>query len=182
MVASLVRQRLRLRWNYYRQIQPILGWGMALAYLAGTSTIRPKAAAHRLFIRKGTSDSDVFKQIFIKQEYECFKLGDGLIVDCGAYVGYSAAYFLSRYPDAPSLRLNRIVAISHNSPRTFGLMAIALFCSMQACGHTLLRWQFARIAMVGLGHDRFMKTPAASLKAWKLARYSPAPVIAEYPF
>jgi FkbM family methyltransferase len=51
-----------------------------------------------LFIRKGTSDRDVFKQIFLDQEYGRLILDHGLIIDCGAYVGYSAAYFLTRYP------------------------------------------------------------------------------------
>jgi FkbM family methyltransferase len=42
---------------------------------------------------------DVFDQIFLQQEYAC--LNDlsnvGLVIDCGANVGYSSAYFLSRF-------------------------------------------------------------------------------------
>lgn len=52
--------------------------------------------------RPYTSDVNVFHQIFISREYRC--LDDipeaGLIVDCGANVGYSAAYFLSKFPKA----------------------------------------------------------------------------------
>jgi FkbM family methyltransferase len=44
----------------------------------------------------------VFSQVFVDREYRC--LDDvssvGLIVDCGANVGYSAAYLLTRFPDA----------------------------------------------------------------------------------
>ena len=56
----------------------------------------------RLYCRAGTSDINVFFQIFVKHEYRCL---DGiehanLIVDCGANVGYSSAYFAGRFPDA----------------------------------------------------------------------------------
>lgn len=51
-------------------------------------------------VRGGTSDPLVFGQIFLTREYACFDdLRDvGLVVDLGANVGYSAAYFLSRFP------------------------------------------------------------------------------------
>jgi len=59
-----------------------------------------KRARHPLHCRSRTSDLDVFGQIFVQREYRCL---DGiesadLVIDCGANVGYSAAYFLSRYP------------------------------------------------------------------------------------
>jgi FkbM family methyltransferase len=45
---------------------------------------------------------DVYQQIFIEREYSCLDeySSSGLILDCGANVGYSAAYLLSRYPQA----------------------------------------------------------------------------------
>lgn len=52
--------------------------------------------------RRGTSDLKVFHQIFTLREYRCLdglKL-NGLIVDLGANVGYSSAYFLSRFRQA----------------------------------------------------------------------------------
>jgi FkbM family methyltransferase len=57
--------------------------------------------------RPGTSDLFMFKQIFAEREYSCLDglTIAGLIVDCGANVGYSSAYFLSRFPEA------RVVAI-----------------------------------------------------------------------
>jgi FkbM family methyltransferase len=54
----------------------------------------------RLECRCGASDLDLFKQIFIDREYRCLDdaADANLVIDCGANVGYSAAYFLSRFP------------------------------------------------------------------------------------
>lgn len=58
-------------------------------------------AKHPLAFRPDSSDLFVFHQIFIEREYSCFDdlPCSGLIIDCGANVGYSSAYFLSRFPD-----------------------------------------------------------------------------------
>jgi FkbM family methyltransferase len=59
-----------------------------------------KRARFPVAVRAHTSDIDVFGQIFIQREYRCLdevREAD-LVIDCGANVGYSAAYFLSRYP------------------------------------------------------------------------------------
>jgi FkbM family methyltransferase len=60
------------------------------------------SARYPLLHRCGTSDLAVFSQIFTEKEYAC--LDDvkevELVVDCGANVGYSAAYFLSHFPDS----------------------------------------------------------------------------------
>jgi FkbM family methyltransferase len=55
-----------------------------------------------LFCRAGTSDRNVFNQIFVEREYRCVDdvTDADLIIDCGANVGYSAAYFLARHPRA----------------------------------------------------------------------------------
>lgn len=44
----------------------------------------------------------VFGQIFAEREYRCLDhlRGVGTVIDAGANVGYSAAYFLSRWPEA----------------------------------------------------------------------------------
>jgi FkbM family methyltransferase len=67
----------------------------------------PKTAAHPVRYRPGESDLTVFWQIFLEREYS--SLDDvrdpGLIVDCGANVGYSSVYFLSRFPFATVIAL-----------------------------------------------------------------------------
>ena len=63
-------------------------------------TLKSRHALHPLQCRSRTTDSAVFWQVFIGLEYECLDdVADvGLVIDCGANVGYSSAYFLSRFP------------------------------------------------------------------------------------
>lgn len=84
------------------------------AFYAGqrvTSAVLKRHRPYQLFskqlrftvlCRSNTSDINVFNQIFLHREYRCLDdLRDvQLIVDCGANVGYSSAYFLSRFPGA----------------------------------------------------------------------------------
>jgi FkbM family methyltransferase len=53
-----------------------------------------------LIVRRGASDIQAFKLIFLDREYACLNdLTDvRFVLDCGANVGYSAAYFLSIFP------------------------------------------------------------------------------------
>jgi FkbM family methyltransferase len=89
-----------------------LGWSQTSWYVlqniqcrlfgkADPYKLTSKNARFPLICRPNTSDNDVFKQIFIKREYSC--LDDisnvDLVIDCGANVGYSAVYFLNRFPD-----------------------------------------------------------------------------------
>lgn len=62
----------------------------------------PRDSKYPLVLRPGTSDAHVFYQIFVEREYSCLDGLDnpGFIIDCGANVGFSAAYFLSRFPGA----------------------------------------------------------------------------------
>jgi FkbM family methyltransferase len=54
----------------------------------------------------GSSDRQVLHQVFIQEEYEPLALEyPNVILDLGANVGYSSAYFLSKYPTA------RVVAV-----------------------------------------------------------------------
>lgn len=54
-----------------------------------------------LIIRSNTTDASVFCQIFVMKDYN-FSVSPTpkFIIDGGAYVGYSALYFLSKYPNA----------------------------------------------------------------------------------
>jgi FkbM family methyltransferase len=76
-----------------RRLSPFVARGRRLRLFSKYSNVG-------LVYRAGASDLDAFRQIFVDREYRCLDdLADaGLIVDCGANVGYSSAYFLSRFP------------------------------------------------------------------------------------
>lgn len=67
--------------------------------------LKPKNAIYSLRMRTGkSSDREVLGQIFINSDYEAVALTSPLsIIDLGANVGYTSAYFLSRYPLAKVL-------------------------------------------------------------------------------
>lgn len=69
--------------------------------------LKLKGYRHPLYYRTGTSDLDVIRQVFVDREYEC--IGDEadvrLVIDCGANIGCTSAYFLRRYP------LARVISI-----------------------------------------------------------------------
>lgn len=73
-----------------------------------------KYAEHPFDCRPQTSDAYVLNQIFVEREYRCLDdvRGSGLILDCGANVGYSSAYLLTRYPEA------KVVAVEPD-PKNF---------------------------------------------------------------
>jgi len=64
--------------------------------------LRARTARYELVCRPGTSDLNVFAQVFVRREYAPLDhiSGINLIVDCGAYIGLTSAYFLSRFPSA----------------------------------------------------------------------------------
>ncbi len=73
-----------------------------------TLRVRPKRLKHALTLRlRGSSDIAVFNQIFVEEEYICLRdLRDvAVIIDLGANVGFSSAYFLNRFPSAKVLAL-----------------------------------------------------------------------------
>lgn len=67
-----------------------------------TYQLTARAARHPLWCRFNTSDRIVFSQVFVDSQYSEIPLGRQvkLIVDCGANVGYTSVYFLSKYPSA----------------------------------------------------------------------------------
>lgn len=79
--------------------------------------LHSKYAAAPLKCRPNTSDFRVFDLIFVQREFRCLDdLGaTGLIIDCGANVGYSAAYLLSRFPQT------KVIAVEPD-PENFVLL------------------------------------------------------------
>jgi FkbM family methyltransferase len=64
--------------------------------------LRSKNARFRLLCRPNTSDFTVFRHVFMKRQYGCLDRVERpkFILDCGANIGYSAAYFLTQFPEA----------------------------------------------------------------------------------
>jgi FkbM family methyltransferase len=71
----------------------------------GTWLLRSRLARHPLWCRAASSDYFVFQQIFTERVYSCFDDLENvnLILDLGANVGFSSAYFLSRFPSCTVL-------------------------------------------------------------------------------
>ncbi len=82
-----------------------------------TYSLNPRHAKHPLSFRMGSSDLDVFRQIFIRLEYGPLRdLQDvRLVIDCGANVGFSSAFFLSHFPSC------RVLAIEPD-PGNFAML------------------------------------------------------------
>lgn len=101
--------------KHLRRVSAELGlWGSSCLYVRkrlGTHgvayPIRPRHADHPLYFRLGSTDLDVFHQIFTELEYAplCALRDVRTVVDCGANVGYASAFFLSQFPAC------RIVAV-----------------------------------------------------------------------
>jgi FkbM family methyltransferase len=106
--------RVLTKFQKERAIGQSLGWRGWLRYrlqrrrldraaYATLFTLTSKTALWPLRCRARTSDVHSFHQVFIQREYACLDALDtqtvGLIVDCGANVGYSSAYLLSRFPN-----------------------------------------------------------------------------------
>ena len=105
--------------------------------------VRPRQVRHPLRVRlRGSSDMDVFDQIFIFQEYSCLQ---GLncpsfVVDLGANVGFSAAYFLTVFPKARVVAIepdDRNVAICQLNLAPYGERALLLHGAVWSRSATL---------------------------------------------
>jgi FkbM family methyltransferase len=69
----------------------------------GTFLLQPKGIRHPIALRAGaSSDTSVFKQIFIEQEYQLLYATPNVncILDLGANTGLSAICFLAHFPHA----------------------------------------------------------------------------------
>jgi len=89
----------------------------APAFKAWTYQLRSRFSPGPVYARAGSSDRRVFRQVLLNLEYDCFPSvrEPGLIVDCGANVGYASVFFLGRYPSA------HVIAIEPD-PDNFALL------------------------------------------------------------
>ncbi|MDX2150157.1 MAG: FkbM family methyltransferase [Bryobacteraceae bacterium] len=89
-----------IRYSMYR-VSRSLGAGSARSY-----RLKPRNAQHPVRIRGGnSSDFDVFRQVFVLEEYGCARAikDPRCIIDLGANVGFASAYLLTCFPDASLL-------------------------------------------------------------------------------
>jgi FkbM family methyltransferase len=90
--------RAALTWGVFRT-KKALGFREASGFLK----IKPRQTKYPVIARLGgSSDMEVVNQIFVVDEYACVRniSSPSLILDLGANVGYSSAYFLSCFPTA----------------------------------------------------------------------------------
>ena len=92
---------LRAARRFWRAVRTV-GLSQAVALSRGGRAVacRTRLAEHPLLVRPGSSDLSVFRQIFVQQEYSPLRSQTGVdvVVDLGANVGYSAAWFLTAFP------------------------------------------------------------------------------------
>jgi FkbM family methyltransferase len=126
------------------QAQTILAKDLRVLSPGGIRHIHPASLLHPLYFRALSSDVYVIRQVLVEEEYACLKdLGAvRFIVDCGANIGCSSAYFLSQFPNA------RLIAIEPDEDNfkmlernlaPYGVRARALRAAVWADGGQRLR-------------------------------------------
>ncbi len=129
--APMILESLISRFKFANLLSFIAGWARCLRYMSPLDAFlveRGGIMRRRLipikirdigmvYIRSGTSDSVVLKQIFVHKEYDIaslkqfaniidlykemvFRNERPLIIDCGANIGLSIVFFASMFPDA----------------------------------------------------------------------------------
>lgn len=70
-----------------------------LAYLKGTIELSLPNIKYPIIVREKTTDVYILEEIFLDECYDLMtKIKPKLIIDGGAYVGYSPIYFANKYP------------------------------------------------------------------------------------
>ncbi len=93
-------------WEYLSWSRSQFGFVRAIAnYLAlavnrGIGRAPNPWTGGSVFIRPGTTDQDVYDEIFIEKEYDIDLGTPKFIIDAGAHIGLASVFFACRYPDA----------------------------------------------------------------------------------
>ncbi|MFL5340332.1 MAG: FkbM family methyltransferase [Gemmataceae bacterium] len=116
MLNRLTERLIRSAAYHGRAIerQGVIGWALQQLQRRSPGAARalgnrfwPCDSRHPLHYRPDSSDPIVYCQVFDEKQYDCLPdfRRPQLILDCGANVGYTTAFFLSRYPGA------RVIAV-----------------------------------------------------------------------
>ncbi|WP_341675479.1 FkbM family methyltransferase [Niveibacterium sp. SC-1] len=107
MLKALFKQAVgEQRWLFMSWYRQHFGLAAALsAYLRllrdqGMGSAPNTLTGGRVYLRPGTTDQDVYAEIFLSREYELELGSPGFVIDAGAHIGLAAVYFASRYPQA----------------------------------------------------------------------------------
>jgi FkbM family methyltransferase len=99
---------LIMKYKHHAQTLGIVTGTLAAAFPARESVVTARWAEspYPIFLRAGSSDMSVFKEVLLDEEYS-FPLAETphTIIDAGANIGLSAIWYATRYPQA------RIIAI-----------------------------------------------------------------------
>lgn len=129
MFASIIQfAKVRILWpceRWWRLFQlvpfPIWRqWASLRRTKSGLCRFRLQGLPHSIALRTGTSDFEVFREVFLQEEYRYkpdFQVRT--IIDCGTNIGLTALYFLRRFPKA------RIVCLEPD-PQNFELAQMNL--------------------------------------------------------
>jgi FkbM family methyltransferase len=157
-----------LQWCWLRLKQKLRLGGQEVVRL------RPRQAQRPLTVHLGaTSDLMVFRQIFIQEEYACLRdlPDDSLVIDLGANVGFSSAYFLSSFPASRVVAVEpveRNIAVCKENLAPYGLRALVLHgAAWSECTRLCLSTD---VFGDGLEWSRQVRRPAeleiADIEAW----------------
>ncbi len=118
MIGAGAFRELGRQAHYQRELARMLGWPRALRFrgarlggkwgLHDRATVRlhPPDLLHPIELRLVSTDARVYGQVLTRAEYAAVAVASArVIVDCGANIGLTSAWLLSRCPDA------RVIAI-----------------------------------------------------------------------
>jgi FkbM family methyltransferase len=159
---------ITLQWYWLRLKQKLSLGGQDVVRL------RPRQAQKPLSVRLGaTSDLMVFEQIFIAEEYACLRdLPEiSFVIDLGANVGFSSAYFLSCFPASRVVAIEpaeRNIAVCKENLAPYGLRSLVLHgAAWSECTRLCLSEDFFRDS---LEWSTQVRRPAegdiADIEAW----------------